>query len=367
MNILTKQSEVVGGRRPGAGTGLGFLAGRGVFGLVIGVLFQAGAGSITAQDLSGLERTQSISLSKGWNAVFVEVEPEDPDPSKVFAGVPVDKAATLFESPVTNQFVADAAIDLSRSSGWGIWYSADRPESFLKSLDEIQGNRGYLVHAKQDCDWKVTGTAMLTGIRWKADAYNFVGFPVKEQGGPTFGEFFGGSSAHAGQAIYRMVHGRWKKVLQPDLESMRSGEAFWIYCDGQTDYQGPVRVETPTRMGMVLGNQAAELVVRNATDHPVIPVIEHVPGPTPGVPLSIVVESFGDPDAPVRQVGVPMSGGKWSQSLPPLEPGAALAIPMQCRLPAMVRPLQSSLLRITTDFGTEFWVPVRGLRDDLNE
>jgi len=320
-----------------------------------------------AQVTGGVERTQHISLSKGWNAVFFEVEPTDVLPSKVFAGLPVDKAATLFENPVTNQFVTDSTIDLSKSSGWGIWYAAGLPESFLKSLDEIHGNRAYLVHAKEACLLKILGRVSPEQVRWKSDAYNFVGFPVRSPGGPTFGQFFAGSSAHQGQNIYRLVNGRWKKVLQPTNEAMRSGEAFWIFCDGGSDYQGPLGVETSTRVGLVVGRGEAELILRNDSPHPLSPTIEHVSGSTPPVPLSIVVDSVGDPANPVAQIGVPMPAGAWKQDLPSLEVGGAISTPFEARLAEMLQPEQASLLKITTDLGTEVWVPVRGYRDDLDD
>lgn len=323
------------------------------------------ASPLSAQSDKGLQRTQSISLGKGWNAVFLEVEAVDTKPMKTFAGLPVDKVATLFENPVSNQFVSDSAIDLSKSSGWGIWYADDRPESFLGTLDSIHGNRAYLVHATEACTWKATGAVAMLQVDWKPDAYNFVGFPVKTPGGPSFAEFFAGSPAHQGQTIYRLVGGRWKKVIQPAAEFMRSGEAFWVFCDGRSDYQGPLRVETPSRRGLVLGRDPVELTLRNTCPHPIHPTIESVS--STGLPLSIVVRSYGSPTAPVASVGVPMPSGSWVQNLPPLEVAAGIATPFQLRLPEMLQAQQSSLLKITTDLGTEAWVPVRGFRDDLDD
>ena len=116
---------------------------------------------------------------------------------------------------------------------------------------------------------------------------------------------------------------------------------------------------------MILGPQPVELILRNTCPHPLNPTIEHVPGATPALPLSIVVTSFGNPSKPVSEVGVPMPAGTWRQDLPPLEAGAAVATPFEVRLSEMLQPQQASLLKITTDLGTEAWVPVRGFRDDL--
>jgi hypothetical protein len=174
---------------------------------LIGIVL--GMAVVPAAAGSGHRRIQEIPLKAGWNAVFLEVEPADPAPAKVFAGLPVDKVATLFQSPVTNQFVTDPGVELFKGQGWGVWYAPGTPEAFLKSLDAINGNRAYLVHAKSACQWRASGDALLPATEWRADAFHFVGFPVSATGGPTFGQFFAGSKAHKDQAIYRLADGGW--------------------------------------------------------------------------------------------------------------------------------------------------------------
>jgi hypothetical protein len=188
---------------------------------------------------------------------------------------------------------------------------------------------------------------------------------VSASGGPTFGEFFAGSKAHKDQPIYRLVDGRWKKVLQASAEAMRSGEAFWAFCKGPSDYQGPIRVETDTRNGLVLGANGSRLVLRNESPHPLATEVHHLAADGPALPLSIMVRSFGDRAAPIRSLPAEMPAGPWRQPLPPMEKGGSMAVPFECRAAAMSRPRQTSLLKVTTDLGTETWVPVVGFRDDL--
>jgi hypothetical protein len=314
---------------------------------------------------TGLLRTQEIPMKAGWNAVFLEVEPVENSPGKVFAGLPVDKVATRFDGPTTNQFVTDPGVDLFKSRGWGVWYAPDLPEAFLKSLDAVYGNRPYLVHAKSDFIWKPVGLVRMREVRWQPDSLNFTGFSVSATGGPTFGEFFAGSPSHIGQAIYRLVNGRWKKVLQPASETMRSGEAFWIFCKGGSEYQGPLGVEVDDRRGVVLSGASSEIVLRNSCPHPLTPRLEHIAGSGPAVPLSILVRSIGDPTDPIRVVGARKPAGAWDQDLPALEVSSALAIPFECRSSEMIDTSQTSIFKITTDIGTETWVPVMGFRDDF--
>lgn len=320
-----------------------------------------------AEEIVGHSRTQEIALAKGWNAVFLEVEPPDASPAKVFEALPVDKVATLFQAPATNQFVTDPGVDLFKGRGWGVWYASSLPEAFLKSLDAINGNRAYLVHATQNCQWRAKGRVVMESRRWQADGYNFTGFPIRAVGGPTFAQFFAGSAAHRDQPIYRLANGRWKKVLQASAETMRSGEAFWIFCKGPSDYEGPLKVETASREGLLLGRGASEVVLRNECPHPLAPSLHHVPADGPAVPLSILVRAYGSPSAPVTPVATRMPSGSWEQAMPPLEVKASIAVPFESRAAEMTRPRQGSLLKISTDLGTETWIPVSGFRDDLGE
>lgn len=333
----------------------------------VSMLMAGAVSALNLGDVQGLQRTQELALHAGWNAVFLEVEPKVPDPATVFAGLSVDKVARLFTTPASNQFVTDPGVDLFKAGGWGVWYAPNMPEAFLKSLGSIEGNAPYLVHATQAFNWRVTGSVRLNQCAWKADAFNFVGFPVRSLGGPTFGQFFAGSAAHSGQPIYRLANGRWKKVLNPDAETMRAGEAFWIHCAGPSDFNGPLRVETASSQGMLLGRGAAEIILRNECAHPLTPELQHIPGDPAPVPLSILVRRYGDPAAPVAPVAVAMSASAWRQAMPPLEANASLAIPFECRAAEMRQPAHASLLKITTDLGTETWVPVMSFRDDFAE
>jgi len=183
-------------------------------------------------------------LRKGWNAVFLEVAPQDPEPAKVFAGTPVDIAAA-FSGPLTSaQFMTDPGANLFRLAGWSAWYAESRPDAFLKSLHAINGQQGYLLHARQDFTLSVTGLVSPAAVRWQADAFNYVGFSVDAVTAPTFARFFGGSAAHNHNRIYRLENGVWRQATNPAAEVMRSGEAFWIFCTGRLLQNPPTRCQT---------------------------------------------------------------------------------------------------------------------------
>ncbi|MCC7377678.1 MAG: hypothetical protein IT581_23655 [Verrucomicrobiales bacterium] len=316
---------------------------------------------------AAVQRAQQFSLQAGWNAIYLEVHPVDPDPANLFAHTPIDVAAAVHSRPTPAQFVTQPSVDLFRREGWGVWYAGDRPDAFLGSLFAIHGQQAYLVHAKEAFSWSVTGLVVLEEVRWKPEAFNLVGFSVSESAPPTFDQFFRNSKAHAHNRIYRLVDGSWRKVADPAAETMRSGEAFWIYCDGVSTYQGPLRVQAAGRRGLYLSGRAGDLILRNETSHPLEPTIEHLPLAGTQLPLSILLQGVQDPSAPLRQIATKKPAGSWRQDLPPLEADRAVRIPLAARVDEMAAHTQASLIRISTDLGTVTWVPVVGIREDLEE
>ncbi len=317
------------------------------------------------QAVADAVRQQVVQLRKGWNAVYLEVHPEAADPDTVFSGTPVD-IASAFSGPLsTAQFIANPGANLFQLAGWSVWYAGSRPDAFLKTLHAVNGQQGYLVHAKRDYTWNVTGLVTPPKIKWQPNAFNFVGFSVNPTAGPTFSRFFSGSAAHNHNRIYRLDNGGWRQVSNPAAEVMRSGEAFWIYSAGASTYQGPIRAETTSRYGIVVGTAADGVTLRNAATHPVAVTLEHVVTQPNPVPLSIEILAVGDTNGVVKTVASPMPDGPWSQPLPAIEVGQAFRIPFELRFDAMKTSAQSSLLKFSTDVGTEIWIPVYGFRRDL--
>jgi len=190
------------------------------FGMKVVAVFFVGAG-LTFAAQAGSTMTQSISLNTGWNAVYLEVDPDTPAPEQVFAGLPVDTVATHDVSHHGAQFVKNPAADLSLAQGWAVWYAQSRPDAFLSNLYEVQGAKAYLIHATTNATLTLTGEVPPVLTTWKPDAFNFVGFSLQDPGAPTFAQFFAGSSAHTPGRIYRLSEGIWRQVLDPGAETMR--------------------------------------------------------------------------------------------------------------------------------------------------
>ncbi len=324
------------------------------------------AGDLRAEDSQAL-RTQTLALNRGWNAVFLEVNPVDPDPTAVFAGTPVEVVAGFEARTASAQFVSDPNANLFRRAGWAVWYGAHRPDAFLKTLHAIHGGQGYLIQSREAFVWKVTGGVEFQEVQWRPNAFNLTGFQVASPGAPTFAEFFAGSQAHRLDRLYRLENGTWRRVADPAAEAMRSGEAFWIFCSGASTYQGPLRIQTPVGQQVLLTAGRLDLTLRNESGHPLTPAIEHVVSVGDPVPLSVIIQTVDNRASVLRRVAAAKPAGPWIQPLPVLEAGEAFRLPLEARREDMNHARQMSLIKITTDLGTETWLSVVAVREDLEE
>ena len=305
-------------------------------------------------------RTQTLQLRRGWNAVYLEVIPTNPAPASVFAGMPVSIVATFLGTETTVQFIRDPSAIGWKKEGWGVWYAPRRPDSFLSSLHAMGGNRAYLIQAEQDFTWSIQGLVELSRVVWKADSYNFIGFPLDAQSPPTFEKFFGGSKAHRSSRLFRLENDHWSMVTNPTGTVMRAGEAFWVECKGGSDYQGPLRIKSPDGNRLSFGDRTrSDLMVVNESRDPAAVHVETI-GAGQGLPLVYTISAITD--AGPQDVDT---------DLPPLhpfgtlEPGARTSFRLKVRRDRMSSPTGATLLKIGNGAGALVWVPVSAQRGDL--
>jgi len=111
------------------------------------------------------EVTQTFTLRPGWNAIFLEVQPEPRDPAAVFAGLgDLDSVWTRLSRESTAEFIQDPSEGLYGQPGWHAYFNV--PESDFRSkitnLYAVLGNQAYLVKIKDTAPaggftWNVTG------------------------------------------------------------------------------------------------------------------------------------------------------------------------------------------------------------------
>jgi hypothetical protein len=309
---------------------------------------------------AGNTRSQTISLHRGWNAVFLQVTPTNLDPGVVFSNMPVSIVATYLTVDKPVQYIQNPGGIQWNKEGWGVWYSVRRPDAFLSSLQAVNGNRAYLILAQQDYVWNLTGTVTFEPTKWKSDSFNLAGFSLDDSAPPTFDQFFAGSSAHQPCRIYRLSGDQWTLVNNPVQAPMRSGEACWIFCSGSSEYQGPLQLKLSHSKDVTFGNTGdASLVMANQGTDPMIVRVETVADDI-GVPLAYTIRGITPGGMELSSYDLPAS-----YNMPSLDPGQKTALWLKLRRERMTSGVQSALLKITTDNGVQLWVPVTGDRADL--
>ena len=304
-------------------------------------------------------RTQTVSLHKGWNAVFLQVDPTNASPSDCFRGTPISivalysgsKAVQYVQNPTTN--------NLNPSHGWSVWYADARPDAFLTSLFSISGNNAYLIYSQNDFVWSVSGNVILRQIKWKPNSFNLVGFGLDDASPPTFDQFFDASAEHHPYKIYRLANDQWVSVGNAQTTQMRNGEACWIFCNGSSDYQGPLYVKPELGQSINLyGLTQAGTLLANKTKNPMVVRVENS---SSAVPLAYMLNIVTSSNVVATSFDLPTV-----YSMQTFEAGERRGFWLRLRPEQMADATRSTLLKITSDIGTQCWLPVNAFRSGLN-
>ncbi len=231
--------------------------------------------------LAAQEITQTFELKQGWNTVFTEIGLAETDPDVIFAGTPITLATTYHPENSPVQFIQDPDEAPWDKHGWSRWYPRGTREVLFKNLFTIQANQPYLLYCTEDHILQLTGTPQFKKQTWQPNAFNFVGFHVDETAPPTFAQFFEDSSAHAASRIYYLQGSRWLRVPDPSKVNIASGQAYWMWCEGGSDHQGPMEVNLPGRgdeLNFLLGVNELKIEVTNPSPNSLTLTLEPVSG-----------------------------------------------------------------------------------------
>lgn len=204
--------------------------------------------------------SQEITLQPGWNAIFLEVEPPDTIPSEVFTNITDLQSVWQWNHRAgTVEFIQNPN-ELAAPESRMLVYIPGNPA--VSNLSAIQGNNAYLIQigGSGNQTLTVTGEPKISRHQWKSNSFNFVGFHLDDSPKPSFGNFFVSSPAHDGQEIFVLNNttGEWELIISPLSEQMEKGEAFWIYCDGSSVFNGPISATLEMSSGLHFGTKLSE-------------------------------------------------------------------------------------------------------------
>jgi hypothetical protein len=203
---------------------------------------------ITAPSLRAQDATQTVNLVSGWNAVWLEVEPQDANgqprhPTSVF-NTAANTAITVIASPKPLAGLAEFFGDepgtesgTFNQNGWEQWLRDDL--AGVSNMIMTTGNRGYLIRTTANVTLSITGKARFFRPKWTPDRYNLVGFGI--DGTVSFADFFdSATTTHPLANIYTLnANGIWTVATG----NITDGKAYWIFSKGPSDFMGPVAVD----------------------------------------------------------------------------------------------------------------------------
>lgn len=205
-------------------------------------------------NVHAIERTQEIQLEKGWNAVYLEVDPviEKQDFSSYMMPkgednktitTPISIIATYYPRFSSVEYIDDPSTSGWKKSTWNRWVRDDLEDAFLTNLYDLEANQGYLVKADKAFVWKVKGEVRDLERRWQPNSFNLVGFNVVSPA-QSFYQYFQNNlsvKALAEGPVYSLVNGAWTKVNMFDT-AIEPNKAYWVYSTNTTEFQGVLDV-----------------------------------------------------------------------------------------------------------------------------
>lgn len=189
---------------------------------------------------------QSFDLRPGWNAIHVELEPNENRIEDIFAGIPVRSVWRWIPGKLGKDFIQDPAEGLLSLDGWFGYFPEPRPEAFLTNLYTLSANTAYLVYldGTQNRSITITGKPIYSVVNWRTNGFTLTGLPVNPGQEPSFADYFSLSAQHSGQPIYQLnAAGFWEQITNLSTTVIQSGEAYWIYTDGNSKFPGMIDIQ----------------------------------------------------------------------------------------------------------------------------
>jgi len=323
------------------------------------LLFAAMMNLLPNTSVAGITTTQTFNIIKGWNAVFLEVYPDDPDLDSTFKDTPITQVLSYFPDTTPTQFIQNPAEIDWKKDKWQVWFQPDHPQAYLKTLHALIDNQAYIVFSTSDYTLQITGMPGIQKRQWQPDAFNLMGFYVDSIAPPTFAQYFAGSDDHQDMAIYTLNNGIWKAIEQADQVLIQSGIAYWVYCDGGSQYAGPLEIKLPGANSYLDFDRTItewELEIINRSPDPLSFTVSPIPNAQneATVPLSTVAYTM---------ITIKEYHPFVTQTQPiTIEEGQSERFIIAIQRDEIESNSVSGLIKISDDMGNRFWVPIKATK-----
>ncbi|HLU46603.1 MAG TPA: hypothetical protein VK116_00915, partial [Planctomycetota bacterium] len=145
---------------------------------------------------------EEIPIVPGWNAISIEVDPDDPSPAAVFAGVSVESVWT---------FLGPRDGEAGAGGRWLVCHVGS--PSVVDSLFSIQGGRVYLIRATANGTLRLRGRPLHRERPLHGGRFELTGLPIDAASPPTLGEYLSrASTSESVDAVYELSAGTYRPV-----------------------------------------------------------------------------------------------------------------------------------------------------------
>jgi len=219
---------------------------------------------------SGSPGTQTLHLRQGWNAIYLEIQPDSGSCVEVFSEIPVE-SVWMWNPPLTSEQFIDIPTDPESLIRNELWLVYAPGHAVASNLHHVLGGRAYLIKASEPTEWRVEGNPCLPQIKWQPQSWNFVGFHVHPEGQQNFISYFDAKGTPFLTNIdeirvYGLFNNEWSGISPND--TLHAGAAYWVYADRHSNFTGPLVVEPElgdvVDFGAILNDQT--VTVRNDSE-----------------------------------------------------------------------------------------------------
>ena len=316
--------------------------------------------------------TQTFSLTNGWNAVYLQVDPSH-DTLEHLIGADISNPIVevwLWAPPSsTLQFVQSPQQPVEGAQ----WMAWNRHSADTQLLQRLVGNSAYLVRVVNSATytWSVKGKPLPPAYDWTTTGLNFLGFPTVPVTPPTFESFLTPAPELQQSAqIYYYPGGELGTGNPARLYTLRTtkvnrGQAYWIRAGTTYNrYFAPFELALTGSRGVTYGDvlNASSFRLRNLTSSNLTVTLRLLASETPpasqtniaGTP-PLVVRGALDTTSLTYSYSNLLAGGSYTWALTPQgQSGSDVEIVLGLDRVAMsgsVGDFFAGVLRLTDSFG----------------
>ncbi len=215
--------------------------------------------------------TQTVSLSSGWNAVFLNVEASYDTLDHLVGGDaanPIQEIWLWAPSSGTGQFLTSPSSPFSAGTQWVQWQRSSVNIS-ANPLNTLHANQALLVRTTNAYSWSIKGVPAVPQYNWTSSGENFIGFPANPTTSPTFSTYLSVSpSFDSGASIFAYTSGIALGSNNPvqipsspySPTNIVRGRAYWVYSTNYNSYFAPFEVSSGAT-GLTFGSNGGQASV----------------------------------------------------------------------------------------------------------